>query len=178
MEHRYSLDRLLECYPLSNVRRLTIEHRIRCSSIKNDVPSALLSYPLTSLTLNIQLHRYEDLYELLMCYPTLKHLDTSFADVLDMNRMTGMDSERIKVNQGAILSIQDLSTSSSILHLCSSIQLFVVVEWYPRKPDADLLEITRRFICNALPRLHLTNRLEVHCKVLQHSFDEMMYLTG
>ncbi|KAG7443208.1 uncharacterized protein BT62DRAFT_935165 [Guyanagaster necrorhizus] len=124
MEHRYGLDRLLECYPLPNVRRLTIEHRIQCFSIKNDVPSALLSYPLSSLTLNIQLYRYEDLYELLMCYPTLKHPDTSFADVLDMN------------------------------------------QWYPRKPDADLLEITQRFICNAFPRLHLTNRLEVHCKVL------------
>ncbi|PBK69547.1 hypothetical protein ARMSODRAFT_167922 [Armillaria solidipes] len=61
-----------------------------------------------------------------MCYPTLKHLDTSLAYVLDRNRQIGTGLEEAEVNQGAILSIEDLSASISILPLCSSIQLFAV----------------------------------------------------
>ncbi|KAK0237039.1 hypothetical protein EDD85DRAFT_1023773 [Armillaria nabsnona] len=53
-----------------------------------------------------------------------------------------------------------------------------VVEWYPTTPDPDFLEQTQLFICGALPGLHSENRLEVRCKVLQHSFDEARHLTG
>ncbi len=53
-----------------------------------------------------------------------------------------------------------------------------VVEWYPTTPDADFLEQTQLFICSALPGLHSENRLEVRCRVLQHSFDEVRHLTG
>ncbi|KAK0237106.1 hypothetical protein EDD85DRAFT_597907 [Armillaria nabsnona] len=114
VEHREGLERLLERYPLPNVRTLTLKHS-RCFGIKDSVPSALLPYPLTSLTLNIELYESEHLYELLMCYPTLKHLDTSLAYVLDRNHQMGTGLEEAEVN--------DLSASISILPLCSSIQL-------------------------------------------------------
>ncbi len=53
VEHREDLERLLERYPLPNVRTLTLKH-FRCFGIKDSVPSALLPYPLTSLTLKVR----------------------------------------------------------------------------------------------------------------------------
>ncbi|PBK79459.1 hypothetical protein ARMGADRAFT_134352 [Armillaria gallica] len=53
VERREGLERLLERYPLPNVRTVTLKH-FRCFEIKDSVPSALLSYSLTSSTLNIE----------------------------------------------------------------------------------------------------------------------------
>ncbi len=117
-EHTDRLHQLLESHPLPNVRALTLKNTFRHGNIKKEVPSAFLSYPLTSLTLDIRLFRLESLYELLMCYPTLKHLDISLVDVMWIRKR--------EVNQGAILSIEDFSISSSALPLCSAIRLFKV----------------------------------------------------
>ncbi|PBK71993.1 hypothetical protein ARMSODRAFT_1072879 [Armillaria solidipes] len=116
-EHTDELHQLLESHPLPNVRALTLKNTFRHGNIKKEVPSAFLSYSLASLTLDLRLFRLESLYELLTCYPTLKHLDISLVNV--------MWTRKGEVNQGAILSIEDFSISSSAL-LCSAAQLLTI----------------------------------------------------
>ncbi|PBK80635.1 hypothetical protein ARMGADRAFT_827442 [Armillaria gallica] len=117
-EHTDELHQLLESHPFPNVRALTLKNTFRHGNITKEVPSAFLSYPLASLTLDIRLFRLESLYELLMCYTTLKHLDISLVDV--------MWTRKGEVHQGTILSIEDFSISGSALPLCSAVQLFKV----------------------------------------------------
>ncbi|KAG7443269.1 uncharacterized protein BT62DRAFT_1009473 [Guyanagaster necrorhizus] len=327
---RASLEQLLRRFPLPNVHTLNLAMYTENYDIKK-IPAALLSCPLTSLTLRAVIFYPEDLPKFLRCYPALRHLDFSSARI----PTTSME----QIDQGTVLSIEDLSISCNFVPLCLDKQLFSLhalrriklasfqltrlhecqrllespngilqrlhiyqphdygefhfaafnltaldhhyssesssrpmhklemlhvpflifevsrndrialismkwfidclrsgkgpvrtsqiniacspsgkfdrsflqravdesvwssldslmtttprfadttlciwvgygVQWYPRKPDSDLLEITRGFILNALPRLRLVNRLEVHCKVLQRSFDEVMYLIG
>ncbi|KAK0216253.1 hypothetical protein IW262DRAFT_1464779 [Armillaria fumosa] len=304
-----SLEEPLLSHPLPNIQVLRLELGSAYDCIR-DIPTALLLYPLTSLTLKARFVYSSHLLDLLRHYPALRHLDVSDTSVHYPNQ------EEEDRNPPVVLSIEDLSISSDILPFCLDKQLFAVHAlrniklasfqltsmhecqrllenpdgalqrlhihqplhmdhrsiptklemlhvphltlescredklavttvkwfidclesgqgpvktsrinilltpsgnldgsflersvdehiwtsldfimtaprftattlciwvgyasfWYPRKPDADLLEITQRFISNALPGLRSANRLEVHCKVLKDSFDEAMHL--
>ncbi|KAK0440134.1 hypothetical protein EV421DRAFT_810747 [Armillaria borealis] len=307
---RTSLEEQLLSHPLPNVQALRLELGCAYDDYISDIPTPLLSCPLTSLTLKARFVYSSHLPDFLRHYPALRYLDVSNTSICYM-------IQEEEVDQGVVLSIEDLSISSYILPLCLDKQLFAIHAlrsiklasfqltelhecqwllenpdgalqrlhihqplhqdyrpipklemlhvpyltlearrndkfavmsvkwfidclesgqgpvntsrinilltpsgkldgsffersvdehiwtsldstmtaprfaattlciwvgytsfWYPRKPDADLLEITQRFICNALPGLRSANRLEVHCKVLRYSFDEVMHLIG
>lgn len=303
-----SLKEPLQSHPVPNIQTLRLKLGSAYDCI-HDIPTALLSYPLTSLTITARFVHSSYLLNLLRHYPALRHLDVSDTSV---PYLIQEEEDRIPP---VVLSIEDLSISSYILPFCLDKQLFAVHAlrniklasfqltslhecqrllenpdgtlqrlhiqqplrmdrrsilklemlhvpcltlescrgdkltvttvkwfidclefgqgpvktscinilltpsgkldgsflersadehiwtsldsimtasrfaatilciwvgyvslWYPRKPDADLLEITQRFISNALPGLRSAKGLQVHCKVLKNSFDEVMHL--
>ncbi len=121
-ELRTSIEELLLSHPLPNVKALRLELGYAYDDCTSDIPIPLLSYPLTSLILKARFAYQSHLPDLLRHYPALRHLDVSTTRISP----SFFQEEEEEVDQGVVLSIEDLTISGFILRFCLDKQLFAV----------------------------------------------------
>ncbi|KAK0189470.1 hypothetical protein F5146DRAFT_1224578, partial [Armillaria mellea] len=117
-ELRTRLEEVLLRHPLPNVQALRIELGSVYTDSLSDIPTPLLSYSLTSLTLKASFLS-SHLLQLLGYYPALRHLDVSTTRL-------EFSTEEEEVHLDVVLSIEDLSVCNNVLRFCLGKQLFAV----------------------------------------------------